>query len=243
VVHIQDLLYANVSMQDYDVLTFAGGFSFGDDLGAGKVLANKIRYQKLPTGQTLWDEIALFLDNENYILGICNGFQLLVRLGLLPNTELNWEEEVSLITNESALFEDRWVTCRVNPESKSPFLKNIDKIELPVRHAEGKLILKNKKVEEAITANHLNCLIYCDANGNPAEDYPTNPNGAILSSAALTNKEGNILGMMPHPEAYLTSYNHPNWAQRKRLNFKESEKGAGLKIFSNIVEHVLEQKN
>lgn len=242
IIHIQALLLGQVVLMDYEVLAFAGGFSFGDDLGAGKVLANKIRYQKLPNNTTLLEQLENFLEQEKYILGICNGFQVLVRLGLLPNIGLAWEEEVSLVTNNSAKFEDRWVYCKVNPNTNSPFLKNLDIIELPVRHAEGKLIVKTDYIKEQIIEQHLDCLTYCDAAGVPTQNYPANPNGAVLNCAALTNKTGNVLGMMPHPEAYLTAYNHPNWNQKKQIDPNWSETGTGLKIFSNIVTHIQARK-
>lgn len=239
IVHIQDLLLGKVFLEAYDLIAFAGGFSFGDDLGAGKALANKIRYQKLPNGATLLEEIKSFLAiDKGYIIGICNGFQVLVRLGLLPNTGLDWQEEVSLVTNDSAKFEDRWVYCKVNPKSNSPFLKDIDIIELPVRHAEGKLLLKNQQIKQQLTQQALDCLTYCDEKGVPTSAYPANPNGAAINCAALTDATGQVFGIMPHPEAYLTAYNHPNWSQKKQTSSNWSETGAGLKIFSNIVAHI-----
>lgn len=238
-VHLHRLLAGQISIQDYDIINWVGGFSFGDELGAGKALANKIKYTKIKgKGNTLLDEIKIFLKAGKYILGICNGFQLLVKLGLLPNTELGMQQEVSLVQNASFKFENRWIYCKVNPCNPSPFFQDINIIALPVRHGEGRLVLKNKKIAKEITKQKLNALSYCTATGEPTATYPANPNGSALNCAALTNKTGQILGLMPHPEAFLTLYNHPNWQQMKRKNPMVLEIGDGLKLFKNIVNHL-----
>lgn len=243
IAHINEVFEGQVSIHDFDVLNFPGGFSFGDDLASGKVFSNKIKYKKLPSGQVLLDEIKVFLKNGNYILGICNGFQMLVRMGLLPDTGRRLEPEASLARNNSGQFEDRWVYCKVHPRTNTPFLKGIQQMALPVRHGEGKLLFLNERVQAAAQASHLNCLTYCHADGSKATTYPANPNGAALDCAGLTNATGQVFGLMPHPEAYLSLYNHPNWGQRLRENPDHSEKGEGLQIFTNIVEHILKKKN
>ncbi len=239
IAHVNDVLSGKVSIQDYDVLNFPGGFSFGDDLGSGKVMANKLKYKKVEGEKTLLTEIKTFLRDGKFILGICNGFQFLVRLGLLPNTKLTWEQEASLAQNESGKFEDRWVYCKVNPCNKSPFLQGIDVIPLPVRHGEGKLVVKNRTVLKFILDNNLHAMSYADEKGNEVMDYPANPNGSVNAIAALTDKSGQVLGMMPHPEAFLSRYNHPDWAGRKRRKTQETE--TGLVFFENIVRHLGER--
>jgi len=240
IVHLNDIFLGKYSIHDYDILNFPGGFSFGDDLGSGKVLSNKMKFKKLKTGKLFFKDIQDFLNEGKFILGICNGFQFLVKMGLLPNVNNKTEQEVTLTRNNSAKFEDRWIYCKVNENSRNPFLKGIDKIYLPVRHGEGKLIIKNNKIKNEIVDKNLNCLSYCDKDGKETSEYPMNPNGSDLNCAGLTDKTGQILGIMPHPEAFLSLYNHPNWSQLKRQNPEISEDGEGLKIFSNIVEHIKE---
>ncbi len=242
IVHLNDIFLEKKSIHEYDILNFPGGFSFGDDLGSGKVLANKMKYKKMESGKTFLEEIKNFLDDGKFILGICNGFQFLVKMGLLPNINGNFEQEVTLTGNNSGKFEDRWVYTKVNENSKTPFPKGIEKIFLPIRHGEGKLIIKNGEVKSEILGNNLNVFSYCDAKGNITSEYPLNPNGADLNCAALTDHTGQILGMMPHPEAFLSLYNHPNWSRLKRQNPNISEDGEGLKIFRNIVEYIVKEK-
>jgi phosphoribosylformylglycinamidine synthase len=238
IVHLNDILIKGVSIHDFDLLNFPGGFSFGDDITSGKVLTNKILYKKLPSGTSLLEEIKQFLEHKKYILGVCNGFQVLVKMGLLPNVFGNLDQEVTLTKNDSGKFEDRWCCCKVTPDTHTPFLREIDIIHLPVRHGEGKLIIKGASLRQQILDNRLNCLSYADVTGKPTDTYPYNPNGAELNCAGLTDKTGQILGIMPHPEAYLSLYNHPNWGQLKRQNPAISDDGAGLQVFKNIVEHI-----
>lgn len=238
IVHLNEILLGKVSIHDYDILNFPGGFSFGDDLASGKVVANKIKFKKLPSGKVLLDEIKDFLEAGKFILGVCNGFQMLVRMGLLPNTNQQFEQEATLSNNNSAKFEDRWVYCKVNNVSKTPFLKDIDVIALPARHGEGKLIFMDDAMRATVQKNNLNCLSYCTEDGEVTSDYPANPNGADMNCAGLTSPSGQVLGLMPHPEAYLSLYNNPNWGQIKRHKPDINESGEGLRIFKNIVNHI-----
>ncbi len=238
VVHLNDVLLEKVSIHDYQILNFPGGFSFGDDLGSGKVLANKLRYKTTGTNRLFFDEVERFLGDGKFVMGVCNGFQALVKMGLLPNVTTNAGQDATLTTNRSGKFEDRWVTCRTFGNDKTPFLTGIDNIDLPIRHGEGRLILASDEVKELVEAQGLNCLTYVDASNQPTAEYPLNPNGSDLNCAGLTDKTGQILGLMPHPEAYLSLYNHPNWPLRRRNNPELSEDGEGLKLFTNIVEHI-----
>ncbi|MGB1205771.1 MAG: phosphoribosylformylglycinamidine synthase subunit PurQ [Chitinophagales bacterium] len=238
IVHLNDILLNAFSIHDFDIINFPGGFSFGDDLSSGKVLANKIKYKYLSAGRTFLDEIKQFLQNGKYVLGVCNGFQVLVKLGLLPNLDGTVTQEVTLSKNDSGKFEDRWVHCKVSENTHTPFLKNIGVIALPVRHGEGKLIVKDEQTQQQIIEKQLNCLTYCEADGKTTETYPLNPNGAAMACAGLTDETGQVFGLMPHPEAYLSLYNHPNWGQKKRQNSDISEDGEGLQIFKNIVSHI-----
>ncbi|HEX8506054.1 MAG TPA: phosphoribosylformylglycinamidine synthase subunit PurQ [Hymenobacter sp.] len=243
VVHLNQVLHGQVSIHDFDTLNFPGGFSFGDDLGSGVVLANKLRYRQTgQCGRTLLDDIKQFIADGKFVLGICNGFQVLVKLGLLPNLSGEVTPEVTLTHNASGRYEDRWVTLRVNPASRTPFLKGIDTLEVPVRHGEGRLVIPDAAIQQRIEAGGLNCLSYLDANGDGTNVYPFNPNGAALNCAGLTDPTGQVFGLMPHPEAFLSAYNHPDWARRRRQNPSASEEGEGLRIFKNIVEHIAQRK-
>ncbi|GAB2963436.1 phosphoribosylformylglycinamidine synthase subunit PurQ [Hymenobacter coalescens] len=238
IVHFNQVLSGETSIHDYDVLNFPGGFSFGDDLGSGVVMANKVRFRKLPSGRTLLEEIGAFIQAGGYVVGICNGFQMLVKMGLLPDFAGQQEREVTLTHNASGRYEDRWVRLAVNPNNRSPFLKGLTSLEVPVRHGEGRLVIRDEAIRSRILAEGLNCLTYCDAAGCETELYPHNPNGAELNCAGLTDTTGHVFGLMPHPEAFLSLYNHPDWARRKRLDLTVSEEGDGLKLFRNIVEHI-----
>jgi phosphoribosylformylglycinamidine synthase len=237
-VHLNALLAGEVGLADFSVLSLPGGFSFGDDLGSGKVLANRLRFRPRPGGGTLLDEIRAFLAGGGYILGICNGFQALVKLGLLPGLDPGGVQQVSLTANASGRFEDRWVHCRVLDHNPSPFLRGIGVIALPVRHGEGRLVIRDPAVQAEIVARGLACMAYCTPEGELTDHYPDNPNGAALSCAALCDPSGQVLGMMPHPEAFLTRFHHPDWPRRARLDPAAGEEGQGQAIFRNLVAHL-----
>jgi len=236
IVHFNELLAGIRSITGYDVINFPGGFSFGDDLGAGRALANKMRFCKLDSGRTMLDEMKDHLAAGGFVLGICNGFQILVKSGLLPNIGGNFEQEVSLIVNDSGKFEDRWCRCRVGQPVRTPFLSGLEALELPVRHKEGKLVVRDESIRAALEEQGLCAMQYADAEGGIATTYPALPNGAELSCAALSDPTGRVLGMMPHPEAYLSLYNHPDWVRRHEAG--APEEGEGLRLFQNMVNHI-----
>lgn len=238
IVHFNELLAGKATIRGYDVINFPGGFSFGDDLGAGKALSNKMRFCKLASGRTLLDEIGDHVAAGGFVLGVCNGFQILVKSGLLPNVGGNFAQEVSLIVNDSGKFEDRWVHCKAAQPAHTPFLKDMDVVALPARHKEGKLVCRDDAIRAAIREMGLCALRYCDADGAIATEYPALPNGAEFSCAALTDPTGRVLGMMPHPEAFLAVVNHPDWARRREAA-GGTEEGEGLRLFRNVVEHVI----
>ena len=238
IVHLNEVLHGRVSIHDFDVLNFPGGFSFGDDLGSGVVLANKLRYRQTgAAGRTLLSDIREFVAAGKFVLGICNGFQVLVKLGLLPNLGGNFQPEVTLTHNASGRYEDRWVRLRVNPASRTPFLRGLTAFEVPVRHGEGRLVVPDAATRERIIALGLNCLTYAGHDGEDTGTYPLNPNGADLNCAGLCDPTGQIFGLMPHPEAFLAGVNHPDWGRRKRRG-ELVEEGDGLAIFRNIVGHL-----
>ena len=245
IVHLNEVLHGRVSIHDFDVLNFPGGFSFGDDLGSGVVLANKLRYRQVgggveagTGGRTLLTDIQAFVASGKFVLGICNGFQVLVKLGLLPNLGGDFRPEMTLTHNASGRYENRWVRLQVNPLSTTPFLRGLTTLEVPVRHGEGRLVVPDAATREQLEKKGLNCLSYVDAAGDGTSAYPFNPNGADLNCAGLQDATGRIFGLMPHPEAYLAACNHPDWGRRKRGGSDAGEVGEGLAIFRNIVEFI-----
>ncbi len=229
-VHLGDLLAGKRSLDEFHILAFIGGFAFGDHLGAGTAFANRLRWR-------MWEPLERFVDAGKLVIGICNGFQTLVKLGLLPHLpDQPLARRVALTHNDRGVFYDGWVTLRVDPECPSVFLRDIDTLEVPVRHGEGKLVCADDAVREALVNGHLVAARYIDpATGQPTTEYPHNPNGSELQAAALSDPSGRILGMMPHPEAYLYPYNHPQWT-RRRLDGPLPEHGAGLAVFQNAVD-------
>ncbi len=244
ILHLNELFRERDSIRRYDILNLPGGFSFGDDIGSAKVLANKFKFKKMRSGKLFIDEIAQFLNDGKYILGVCNGFQALVKMGLLPNIGGNFEQEVTLTGNDSGKFEDRWVHCLVTPGNPTPFLSDpaVKGLDMPVRHGEGKLIVRDARIREAILEKKLNVLTYADRQGRPTADYPANPNGSELNCAGLCDPGGQVFGLMPHPEAYLSLYNHPAWAKKKRETPGISEEGEGLAVFRNIVSEISKKR-
>ena len=237
IAHLNQVFNQNVKLQDFDLLALPGGFSFGDDLGSGKVMANKIKYKRLAQGQTLLDEIQAFLKQGKYIIGICNGFQMLTRLGLLPNIQGRFEQEVSLAANDSGQFQDRWVRCQTNPLSPKPASGFTPEIDLPIRHGEGKLIPKNAEIAEALIQQNLIFLRYIQG----PDQKPHNPNGSFADCAGLCDPQGQVFGLMPHPEAYLQLENRPDWAWWQQQSPELSRPSLGLSFFEHLVQ-TLKQK-
>ena len=215
IAYFSDISSGRVRMENYNFLIFPGGFLDGDDLGSAQAAALRWRFAKTNTGEPVIDQLRAFFEAGGIILGICNGFQLLVKLGLLPALDGKYfERQVSLSHNDSARYEDRWVTLKANPASPCVFTKGIDTLYVPVRHGEGKIVPLDAATLEAVEANNLVALRYVDpANCLPTQEYPLNPNGSPNPIAGLTDPTGRILGLMPHPEAYNHPCNHPAWTR------------------------------
>jgi len=227
--HITEILSRETDIRDYEILAFIGGFSNGDHLGAGTVQAVRFR-------NTIKESILEFISNKKPIIGICNGFQTLIKIGILPGTEDNsFKRTCSLLMNDSAVFEDRWVYLLNERNSPCIWTKGIEKIFLPVRHGEGKFYT-TKDILEKIKENNQIVFKYTDEKGNITEKYPYNPNGSIDSIAAICDKSGLIFGLMPHPEAFLHGVNNPYWTINRANGKDIPEYGEGLKIFKNAVE-------
>lgn len=227
-VHLTDLINGTRKLSDFHILAFPGGFSFGDDIASGKVLANMIKYN-------LGKQIQEFIEAEKLVIGICNGFQAMVKMGLLPAFDGDYStQDVTLTFNDSGRFEDRWVHLLGNKSSKCVFTKGVENIYLPVRHGEGKFVAKNQQALARLKKNNQIVFQYVDKDGSLA-GYPYNPNGSIDNIAAICDETGRVFGMMPHPEAFQHRTNHPRWT-REEL----PEEGAGVAIFRNAVEYVSE---
>ena len=224
ILHLNKVLESPALLEDYNMLLVPGGFSFGDDLGSGKVFANKMKFR-------LRDQLEEFVKAEKLVLGICNGFQVLVKMGLLP--EPDFQQRVTLTTNDSGHYEDRWVILKTNPKSLCIFTKGIDYMLCPVRHGEGKFIPKDDGVLKELKEKDLVVFQYTDKDGKLA-GYPHNPNGSVENIAGICDSTGHIFGMMPHPEAFNIPENCPYWT---RGTVKEA---LGLRIFKNAVDYFKE---
>jgi phosphoribosylformylglycinamidine synthase len=222
-VHVSDLIAQPSQLDDFHILALPGGFSFGDDISAGIVLAIKLRYR-------LKRPLSKFLHDGKLVLGICNGFQALVRLGLLPATATEpWQQDATLTANDSGKFEDRWVHLQIDAACTSPFIQGIDRFYLPVRHGEGKFVPRDLEVLHRLQAKHQIAARYV-APDTSAATYPWNPNGSVDDIAAVCDSSGRIFGLMPHPEAYVHRLQHPRWT-RESL----PEEGMGVQLFRNAV--------
>lgn len=239
-VHINKLIGREDKLDNYHILAIPGGFSYGDDLGAGKILANELRLK-------LIEDITKFISQGKLIIGICNGFQVLVKSGLLPgNGDL--KQDASLIINDSGKFEDRWVFLKSSqfpPKTDQPAAGAVyssqhkcvwtrglpEVIYLPVAHGEGKFITRDKSVLEKLRVNGRIVFQYCD-NAGSLLGYPYNPNGAEDNIAGICDESGRILGLMPHPERHIDSLQHP-----RGLEISNKNGGNGLQIFRNGVEY------
>lgn len=226
-VHLNDLLAGYCALKEFHILSFIGGFSFGDHLGAGTVFANRIKFR-------LRKELEKFVRDGKLIIGICNGFQILSRLGLVPAIDNSYfKQQVALAHNDSGVFRDDWVYLKANSDSPCVFTKGMGMVSLPIRHGEGKFVA-DEEILKRVEDQNLVVLRYCDPSGNTNCGFPYNPNGSLNSIAGICDPYGRIFGLMPHPEAYLSPYNSPDWV-RKRLENKLPEEGEGVPFFRNAV--------
>jgi phosphoribosylformylglycinamidine synthase len=241
-IHINELIKGQdigkvTRLEDYHILAFDGGFSWGDDHGAGIVLAARLRYN-------IGDQLKQFIKDGKLIIGICNGFQVLVNLGLLPGFDDNYHSrDVALTFNDIGNFRDTWVKLKRVQTNNCVFTKDVDLLDLPIRHGEGKLFASNDVINK-LEDDHQIVFQYAKNDSSLAEgEYPFNPNGSLLDIAGINDPSGRIFGLMPHPEAYNHFTNHPDWPKRmqelKRKGIKpETYEGEGVKIFRNAVEYI-----
>ncbi len=242
IVDIRDLISGEIDLFRYDCLMIIGGFSYGDDLGSGKAVSDLLRFRKI-NGERFIDLIKRFVVKEKRVVfGVCNGFQVLVRLGILPGFDGDYEDQrCTLSLNNSGRYEDRWVRLKFNPSSNCIATEGLDQMDIPVRHGEGNLIFASEDDRKrALEKNH-HFAQYVDDNGDPTMAYPKNPNGSRDAIAGICDETGRIFGMMPHPEAFLLFENHPHWTRMRRdcidKGIAVPKEGDGLRIFKNIVEY------
>lgn len=224
-IHISDLVDGHKRLTDYRIVAFPGGFSFGDHIASGRVLAVKVQAH-------LGEQLRESIEKGALVIGICNGFQVITKMGLLPGIAglpkpgQSWEQEATLTFNDSGKFEDRWCPMKANQSSPCLWTKGLSDFELPVRHGEGKWIHKDEAIRQAILTGNLDCLRY------GASEYPGNPNGSQDDIAGVCDPTGRLFGLMPHPEVFLRGSQHPRWT---RGDFNPEAEGTGLQILKNGV--------
>lgn len=231
IVHIADLLAGKVQLSDYHFLNLAGGFLDGDDLGSAKAGANRLMYAQVADGQaSLAEQLKVFIAQGRLVMGVCNGFQLMVKMGLLPGLGNSFEQSCTLTFNEKGRFEDRWTRLKVDTQSPCVYTQGLDHLYLPVRHGEGKFVARSEKTLDELEGKHLCALKYADSAHQVTMAYPDNPNGSQRSIAGICDQSGRLFGLMPHPEAFVHRTQHPRWT-REEL----PEEGMGLKLYRNAV--------
>ncbi len=226
--HVADVIDDPQALTDVRIVVFGGGFSFGDHIASGRVFANRVRAR-------LGDRLIDFVDDGGLVLGICNGFQTLVKLGLIPGFGRERgqplaPQQASLVHNERLGYRDQWVRLRIDPQSPCVFTRGSTGalLEIPSRHGEGKLLL-DPEIAAQVMEQHCVPVFYADAGGEATQRWPDNPNGSPHGIAGLCDATGRIFGLMPHPEAYLYPENHPDWiAQRDAGRLPRHGLGLGL---------------
>lgn len=237
-VHVNELVSGVVRLADFHLFAVVGGFSWGDDHGAGVILGLRLKL-------ALQNELIDFIQKGKLIIGICNGFQVLVNMGLLPGLEGRYDRrQVALIPNDCGNFRDAWVHLRVSSR-RCVFTPGIERLELPIRHAEGKFFAPPEILEELFAQQQV-VLQYTTPAGELAQGhFPDNPNGALRDIAGICDPTGRVLGLMPHPEAYISAVQHPAWPRHKEAWRRQHQpypapEGAGMQIFRNAVAYLNE---
>ena len=244
-VHINSLLDGSVLLEDFHIIVLSGGFSWGDDHGAGVLQSVRLKTH-------MQDSFVEFVKKGNLILGICNGFQTLVNMGLLPGFNDDYQHRsIALTYNDCGNFRDQWVSLKVNTKSPCVFTKGLAKglakrfecMDLPVRHGEGKFLTDEPTLRRLVSNNQI-VLQYANNNNLPANgEFPFNPNGSLLDIAGICDPSGRIFGLMPHPEAFNHWTNHPNWPfekeRLKRLGNKALKSPtSGMQLFKTAVDFI-----
>jgi phosphoribosylformylglycinamidine synthase len=232
IVHINDLIIGRSRLSDYRLLVFPGGFSYGDDTGAGNAYANRVR-------NNLWEDLMEFLEGDNLVLGICNGFQILANLGLVPAFNKQYTRDIALMPNRGGRLECRFVTLK--PATDNHWTRGIERIYCPVAHGEGNFYC-SKETLQRLKRKKMVAFTYCHEDLRPAEgEYPVNPNGSVDDIAGITSADCKVLGLMPHPERAMEFVNLYDWPLRKehmkRENMSVPAESLNMQFFRNVVEY------
>ncbi len=224
-VHAYRLMEDPSRLEGYHMLVIPGGFSYGDDVAAGKILANQIRHR-------LSEAMNEFIAAGKLIMGICNGFQVMLKSGLLPRGRIGADgaADATLAWNDSGKFEDRWVHLRCDSD-KCVFIRKGEIIALPVAHGEGKFVTRDAAALDALREGGQVVIRYVDASGQPGP-YPINPNGSIDDVAGICDPTGRIFALMPHPERFAEPTQHPKWTRSKPA------RADGMTMFQNALDYL-----
>jgi phosphoribosylformylglycinamidine synthase len=214
IVHINDLIKNPKMLSEYQILAFPGGFSYGDDTGSGKAFANKFKNH-------LKKELTKFLSRDTLAIGICNGFQIMTNLGILPG---------ALTFNKNRQYLDRWVDLKA--EGKSPWLSGIKKLSIPIAHGEGHYVISSREYKE-MKKNREIAFVYEKGEICHFQNLEKNPNGSDYDIAGVLAYNGRVFGLMPHPERAMFSHQNPLWSMNKKI----PKEGAGLQIFKNAIKY------
>lgn len=214
--HVNDLIDQPDALNEFDMLGLPGGFSYGDDIAAGRILANRVRHR-------LMEPFRQFVLQGKPVIGICNGFQVLIKTGLLPAFDLNNEQNppqlATLTNNTNPRFVDKWVGMQVDTNTKCIWTKGLEQFDLPIAHGEGRFVASNEVLDQL------------ESQGQIALRYTNNPNGSAKNIAGICDPTGLVLGLMPHPERFTHPTHHPNWTRQQVPT-------SGLTMFENAVNHV-----
>jgi len=236
IAHISELLSGEIRLDDFHFLNLTGGFLDGDDLGSAKAQANRLKNATISgSEEKLVEQFSRFIADGKLILGVCNGFQLMVKMGMLPGFDGAYLQQTATLTyNDCGRFQDRWCYLKADPQSPSIFTRGIDQgIYLPIRHGEGKFLSDTPATLERIEQEHLAVLKYSDSSYSaPTMEFPLNPNGSTNAIAGVCDATGRLMGLMPHPEAFVHYTQHPRWT-REEL----AETGDGLRLYQNAAEY------
>jgi phosphoribosylformylglycinamidine synthase len=235
VLHVNRLLERPDRLHDYQIVCFPGGFSYGDDIAAGRILGGQLRHH-------LFEPLSRFRDDGKLILGICNGFQILLKSGLLLSEDVSGCPQATLTWNQIGRFQNRWVRLQVTGEP-NVFFRGIEELELPVAHAEGRFVARDATTLQQLERAGQIVLRYASAEGETDSvvsstgmstgilPFPANPNGSQANVAGVCDSTGRVVGLMPHPERNVDPTQHPQWTRRSRDRAAE-----GLRVFRNAVD-------